>query len=161
MNHWILSRDFACSRVLPSQTRVGGVKSSAAVAMLRHLPPWHLPPPDTSPPKIVIVKSAMHTQKPTHNLTLRAVVSAFWAFLSSRHSSALHCFRCIVSVLINKIFIHSFITVTASCCLAKMTQVKEADFESNFAVCCITLVYRVKCYWRCNICSFHCLSLFS
>ena len=40
---------------------------------------------------------------------LRAVVSAFWAFLSSRHISALYCFYCIVSVLINKILIHSFI----------------------------------------------------
>ena len=40
-----------------------------------------------------------------------AVVSALWAFLSSRHSSALYCFCCIVSVLINKIFIHSFIHV--------------------------------------------------
>jgi len=40
-----------------------------------------------------------------------AVVSVFWAFLSSRHSSALCCFYCIVSVLINKIFIHSFISL--------------------------------------------------
>ena len=39
----------------------------------------------------------------------RAVVSALWASLSSRHSSALYCFYCIVSVLMNKIFIHSFI----------------------------------------------------
>jgi len=37
------------------------------------------------------------------------VVSAFWAFLSSRHSSAVYCFYCIISVSINKILIHSFI----------------------------------------------------
>ena len=41
----------------------------------------------------------------------RGVVSAFWAFLSAlqsaQWSSALYCFYCIVSVLINIIFIHS------------------------------------------------------
>jgi len=42
------------------------------------------------------------------NVSFRAVVSALWAFLSSRHSSALYCFYCIVSVLMNKISIHSF-----------------------------------------------------
>jgi len=42
-------------------------------------------------------------------VSFRAVASALWAFLSSRHSSALYCFYGIVSVLINKIFIHSFI----------------------------------------------------
>ena len=42
-------------------------------------------------------------------LSFRAVVSALWAFLSSRHSSALYCFHSIVSVLINKIFIHWFV----------------------------------------------------
>jgi len=36
----------------------------------------------------------------------RAVVSALWAFLSSRHSSAVYCFYCIVSLLMNKIFNH-------------------------------------------------------
>ena len=40
----------------------------------------------------------------------RAVVSALWACLSSRHGSALYCFYCIVSVLTNKIFSHSFIS---------------------------------------------------
>ena len=43
------------------------------------------------------------------NVSFRAVVSALWAFLFSRYSSALYCFYCIVSVLMNKIFIHSFI----------------------------------------------------
>ena len=36
----------------------------------------------------------------------RAVLRAFWAFLSS---SALYCFYCTVYVLVDKIFIHSFI----------------------------------------------------
>ena len=36
------------------------------------------------------------------------VASVFWALLSSRHSSALYCFNCIVSVLRNRIFIHTF-----------------------------------------------------
>ena len=36
----------------------------------------------------------------------RAVLSAFWAYLSS---SALYCFYCTVSVLVDKIFLHSFI----------------------------------------------------
>jgi len=36
----------------------------------------------------------------------RAVLRAFWAYLSS---SALYCFYCTVSVLVDKIFIHSFI----------------------------------------------------
>jgi len=39
------------------------------------------------------------------NVSFRAVVGALWAFLSSRHSSALYCFYCIASVLMNKIFI--------------------------------------------------------
>ena len=38
------------------------------------------------------------------NVSFRTDVSAFWAFLSSRHSSALYCFYCIVSVLMNKKF---------------------------------------------------------
>jgi len=38
------------------------------------------------------------------------VVCALWAFLSSRHSSALYCFYFIVSVLMNKIFIQNFIS---------------------------------------------------
>ena len=33
------------------------------------------------------------------NVSFRAAVSALRAFLSSRHSSALYCFYCIVSVL--------------------------------------------------------------
>jgi len=37
------------------------------------------------------------------------VVRALGAFLSSRHSSALYCFYSIVSVLIDKIFIRSFV----------------------------------------------------
>ena len=45
-------------------------------------------------------------------LSFRAVLSAFWAFLSSRHSSALYCFFTVglvsVTVSINKLFIHSF-----------------------------------------------------
>jgi len=43
----------------------------------------------------------------------RAVASALWAFLSSRHSSALYCFYCIVSVLMNKkySFIYLFIPI--------------------------------------------------
>jgi len=45
---------------------------------------------------------------------LRAGVSASWAFLSSRHSSALYCFYCIVSVLTNKIFTHSFTSTARS-----------------------------------------------
>jgi len=42
-------------------------------------------------------------------VSFRAVVSAFRAFLSSQHSSALYCFYCIafVFVLMNKIFINS------------------------------------------------------
>ena len=49
------------------------------------------------------------------NVSFRAaVVSAPWAFLSSRHSSALYCFYCIVSVLMNQIFIHSFIIRSGS-----------------------------------------------
>ena len=40
------------------------------------------------------------------NVSFRAIVSALWAFLSSRHSSALYCFYSIVSVLMNKIFVH-------------------------------------------------------
>jgi len=44
-------------------------------------------------------------------LSFRAVLSAFWAFLSSRHSSALYCFFTVglvsVTVSINKLFIHS------------------------------------------------------
>jgi len=42
-------------------------------------------------------------------VSFKAVVSAFWAFLFSRPSSALYCFYGIVSVLRNKIFIHSFL----------------------------------------------------
>ena len=42
------------------------------------------------------------------NVSFRAAVSALRAFLSSRHSSALYCFYCIVSVLMNKIFIHVY-----------------------------------------------------
>ena len=41
-------------------------------------------------------------------LSFTAVINAFWAFLSSRYSSALYCFNCIVSVLvINFLFIHT------------------------------------------------------
>jgi len=45
------------------------------------------------------------------NVSFEAVVSALWAFLSSRHSSVLYC---IVSVLMNKIFIHSFIMMMSA-----------------------------------------------
>ena len=48
-------------------------------------------------------------------LYFRAVVIAFWAFVSSRHSSALCCFYCVVSVLINKLFIHSILTLIFVC----------------------------------------------
>ena len=44
------------------------------------------------------------------NVCFSAVVGALWAFLSSRQSSALYCFSCIVSVLMNKIFSHSILT---------------------------------------------------
>ena len=39
---------------------------------------------------------------------------AFWTFLSSRYISAFHFFCCIVSVLINKIFIRSFYLLLTS-----------------------------------------------
>ena len=48
------------------------------------------------------------------NVSFRAVVSAFWAFLSSRHSSALYCFFTVLYLLMNKIFIHSFLNTTQS-----------------------------------------------
>jgi len=38
------------------------------------------------------------------NVSFRTDVSAFWAFLSSRQSSALYCFYCIIPVLMNKKF---------------------------------------------------------
>ena len=44
------------------------------------------------------------------NVYFTAVVSALRPFLSSRHSSALYCFYCIVSVLTNKILIHTVVT---------------------------------------------------
>ena len=53
--------------------------------------------------------------------SFRAVASAFWAFLSSRHSSALYCFYCIVYVLMNKISIHSLIHSTLLNCLKHST----------------------------------------
>ena len=57
----------------------------------------------------VIIPHFTHQQEKSVS-TFRAVVSAFWAFLSSRQSSSvLYWFYSTVSVLINKIFIHSFI----------------------------------------------------
>jgi len=47
-------------------------------------------------------------------VSFSAVVSAIWAFLSSRHSSALYCFYCIVSVLMNRISIHSNTQITVN-----------------------------------------------
>ena len=64
----------------------------------------------------VIIPHFTHQQEKSVS-TFRAVVSAFWAFLSSRQSSSvLYWFYSTVSVLINKIFIHSFIH--SSTCLA-------------------------------------------
>ena len=49
------------------------------------------------------------------SVSFTAVVSAFWAFLSTRHSSALYCFCCIVSVLMNIIFVHSSCVRLSGC----------------------------------------------
>jgi len=70
-------------------------------------------------------------------VSFRAVVSASWAFLPSRGSSALYCFYCIVSVLTNKIFIHSF----------KMLQYRQRKAASLLSPNEYCWEYRLRVVW--------------
>ena len=100
------------------------------------------------------------------NVSFRAVVGALWAFLSSRHSSALYCFYCIASVLMNKIFIFihstrgSFLgppkstSQTEACwsvhLFLKRTVVTHKHTQTGHATC--AAVVRIWCHAsRCDI----------
>ena len=74
------------------------------------------------------------------NVSFSAVVSAFRAFLSSRHSSALYYFYCIVSVSMNKIFIHSY--------LVRVSRVAEEVTQPCFdRLLLLLLLVLSRCCW--------------